>query len=293
MSAALIPPDVYARLAGLRLHARLATGQGIGAHNSRARGAGLEFAQYRAYEPGDEPRRVDWKLYARSDRFFVREAERDSPLTVWAIVDASASMAQIDSHAPERSRIVSARTIAACIAELALRQNDRFGLIVAGGSGLNVVDAAYGRRQRDRIDFELRRIEPNGHFPARDALRPVWEKIAASSVVLMISDGFEEGATALAEKLAAAQREVGVVRVLTADERDFRFEGSPRFRDPEAVGDQRRVDAAAAREGFLQRFGAARSELRRRLAAVGIRVEEHVTDEAVDGLLRRLLREPI
>jgi uncharacterized protein (DUF58 family) len=288
----LIPPDVYARLAGLRLGARLATGQGIGAHNSRARGAGLEFAQYRGYEPGDEPRRVDWKLYARSDRFFVREAERDSPLTVWVIVDASASMAQIDALAPERSRIVAARTIAACITELALRQNDRFGLIVAGGAGLNVVDAAYGRRQRDRIDFELRRIEPKGSFPAADALRPVWEKIAPSSLALMISDGFEEGAIVLAEKLSAAQREVGMVRVLTADERDFRFEGSPRFRDPESATDQRRVDAVAARDGFLQRFGAARSELRRRLAAANVRVEEHVTDEAADGLLRRLLREP-
>ncbi|MDB5971701.1 MAG: hypothetical protein JWQ90_4151 [Hydrocarboniphaga sp.] len=290
-AAQLIPPDVYARLSGLRLLARLATGQGIGSHNSRARGAGLEFAQYRAYEPGDEPRRVDWKLYARSDRFFVREAERDSPLTVWVIVDASASMAQVDSQAPERSRITAARTIAACIAELALRQNDRFGLAIAGGAGLTVVDAAYGRRQRDRIDFELRHVQPKGLFPAAGALRPVWEKIAPAALVLMISDGFEEGVTALAEKLAAAQREVAVVRVLTADERDFRFEGSPRFRDPESAGDQRRVDAVAARDEFLQRFGAARSELRRRLAAAGVRLEEHVTDEAADGLLRRLLRE--
>ncbi|WP_428312537.1 DUF58 domain-containing protein [Hydrocarboniphaga sp.] len=291
MSPALIPPDVYARLAGLRLGARLATGQGIGAHNSRARGAGLEFAQYRGYEPGDEPRRVDWKLYARSDRFFVREAERDSPLTAWIIVDASASMAQIDVHAPERSRITAARSIAACIAELALRQNDRFGLVVGSGGGLSVIDAAYGRRQRDRIDFELRRIQPQGGFPTAAALRPVWEKIAPSSVVLMLSDGFEEGAIQLAEKLSAAQREVGFVRVLTADERDFRFEGSPRFRDPESPADQRRVDATAARDGFLQRFGAARSELRRRLASAGVRVEEHVADEAADGLLRRLLRE--
>ena len=95
MPDALIPPEVRARLPELRLGARRAVGyRGIGLHRSRSRGAGLEFAQYRAYEPGDEPRQIDWKLYARSDRFFVREAERESPLAVWLLVDASASMAR-------------------------------------------------------------------------------------------------------------------------------------------------------------------------------------------------------
>ncbi len=76
-----IPADVRARLRDLRLAARRASAAtGFGQHHSRSRGAGLEFAQYRAYEPGDDPRQIDWKLYARSDRFFVREAERDSPL---------------------------------------------------------------------------------------------------------------------------------------------------------------------------------------------------------------------
>ncbi|WP_155518724.1 DUF58 domain-containing protein, partial [Xanthomonas euvesicatoria] len=74
---ALIPSDVRSRLRGLQLRARHAQGaHGIGQHASRSRGAGLEFAQYRAYEPGDALRQIDWKLYARSDRFFVREAER-------------------------------------------------------------------------------------------------------------------------------------------------------------------------------------------------------------------------
>src|SRR5690606_16502159 len=92
-----IPADVRSRLKDLRLTARRAIGtQGIGLHHSRSRGAGLEFAQYRAYEPGDELRQIDWKLYARSDRFFVREAERESPLTVWIVLDATASMAQRD-----------------------------------------------------------------------------------------------------------------------------------------------------------------------------------------------------
>ncbi|PSD26643.1 DUF58 domain-containing protein, partial [Stenotrophomonas maltophilia] len=67
----------------------------------RSRGAGLEFAQYRAYEPGDELRQIDWKLYARSDRFFVRESERESPITVWLLLDATASAGQADRAAPQ------------------------------------------------------------------------------------------------------------------------------------------------------------------------------------------------
>ena len=101
----LIPADIRARLKYLRLRARHgAGGDGLGQHASRSRGAGLEFAQYRAYEPGDEPRRIDWKLYARSDRYFVRESERDSPLTLWLIIDASASMAQADTSRPSWRR---------------------------------------------------------------------------------------------------------------------------------------------------------------------------------------------
>lgn len=285
----LIPADLIARLASVRLSARLATGHGIGAHSSRARGAGLEFAQYRGYEPGDEPRRVDWKLYARSDRFFVREAERDSPLTVWVLIDASASMAQSDAATPERSRISVARTIAACIAELALRQNDRIGLIVAGGDGLQVIDAGGGRRQRDRIDFALRRIEPRGVFPAAATLRPVWEKIAGPQRVVLLSDGFDDGALQLAAQLSAANRDLVYLRLLTVDERDFAIDGSPRFCDPEQPALSRRVDAQAARSGFLQRFGAARLELRQRLARAGVPLHEHVLDEPIDALLKRAL----
>ncbi|MGJ3627508.1 DUF58 domain-containing protein [Sphingomonas sp. MMS24-JH45] len=83
-----------ARLSALRLHARRARGTGgIGLHASRDRGAGLEFrAGCRPYEPGDKPRQIDWKLYARSDRFFVREAERESPVALWILIDGSASI---------------------------------------------------------------------------------------------------------------------------------------------------------------------------------------------------------
>ena len=284
----LIPADVRSRLRGLRLWPQRASGnRGIGAHASRSRGAGLEFAQYRAYEPGDELRQIDWKLYARSDRFFVREAERDSPLTAWVVVDATASMAQGDEARPRWSRLDAARALAACVFELALRQGDRFGLAVIGGDGLRMVPAGAGLRQRDRCLVELQGLLAHGHWPEESKLRPLWERIGAGHLAVLVSDDFDEAAVALAERLSAARREVLNVQVLTAEERDFPFRGGRRFRDPES-GEERLSDAPSARAEFLAAFADARRKLGARLAASGVRRTEYFLDEALDQPLRRL-----
>lgn len=289
MSApAMLSPEVRARLRTLRLAPRLARGdRGFGLHASHSRGAGLEFAQYRAYEPGDELRQVDWKLHARSDRWFVREAERDSPLTAWIIVDTSASMAQGDDARPGWSRLDAARGLAAATIEIALRQGDRFGLAAAGGAGLLLQPAAAGPRHRDRCLLALAALRADGGWPAEAAMAPLYGRIAPLDLVLLLSDGFDEAALGLAGRLAAARREVLMVRLLTVEERDFPFAGGHRFRDPES-GLELRGDGAAMRADFLERFGASRREQTARLAAAGIRQVEHVLDEPLDLPLRRL-----
>ena len=286
MAYDLIPADVRSRLKDLRLTARRAIGaQGIGVHHSRRRGAGLEFAQYRAYEPGDELRQIDWKLYARSDRFFVREAERDSPLTVWIMLDATASMAQGDGA--RGTRFDAARSLAACIAELALRQGDRFGLLVLHGDGVRLVAPGNGVRQRDQLLLALHGLRADGAFPAQERLGPVFERIGAGDLVLMLSDWFDDAMPALAERLAAARREVLAIQLLTADERDFPFTGGHRFRDPE-TGEELLGDAAALRADYLRRFADAQSVLDACLDAAGIRHARHYTDQPLDLPLRRL-----
>lgn len=288
MSASLIPLDVRARLRDLSLASRYAAaGDGLGQHSSRSRGAGLEFAQYRAYEPGDEPRRIDWKLYARSDRYFVREAERDSPLVAWLVIDATASMRQCDLAHPERSKLDAAKSIAACVIELALRQGDRFGMVLVGGDVPRVVPAAAGARQRDRCLLELAQGRALGRWPSEAALRPLWERIAPASLVVFLSDFFDDETVAFADRLARARRDVASVQLLGADERDFPFSGGHRFIDPE-TGAERRVEAAAVRADFLARFAAARRALAQRFAAAGIRHAGHVLDEPVDAPLRQL-----
>ena len=175
-----LPPSVRSRLAGLRLVTRRATGAGgIGLHASRSRGAGLEFAQYRPYEPGDEPRQIDWKLYARADRFFVREAERESPVALWMLIDATASMAQADARAPGWTRWAAARALAAALGELALAGGDRFGWVVVADGALELAVPAAGVRQRDRLRRDLAPARGDGRFPPAERLAPILASLNA------------------------------------------------------------------------------------------------------------------
>ncbi len=283
-----IPPEIRSRLKRLSLSPRRMAGtRGFGMHTSRSKGAGLEFAQYRAYEPGDEPRRIDWKLFSRSDKFFVREAEEESPLAVWILLDASASMAQADRARPDWSRFDAAKLLALCIAELAMMQGDRFGWMVLQGPSLSVADPRAGRAQSDRMQIDLARLDPDGMFPDAATLAPLWERIGARHLVLFISDCFDEGGIALIERLAKAGREVLAIQLLTVEERDFPFDGGFRFRDQES-GAELVSDGKALRETFLSRFAAARAALEGRLDKAGIRHATAVLDEAVDQPLQAL-----
>lgn len=283
-----IPADVRSRLKALPLLPRRAAGaQGIGQHASRSRGAGLEFAQYRAYEPGDELRQIDWKLYARSDRFFVRESERESPVTIWILLDATASAGQRDRDRPAVSRLDHACATAACIVELALQQGDRFGLIAVNGDGVQLVPASSGARQRDRVHLLLHRLRAHGTWPAADALRPVWERVHANDMLVALGDGFDEAGTVLLERLAAARRDVTQLQVLTADERDFPFQDGHRFRDPE-TGEELLGDGRAIRDDYLARFADAQRLLQSRLQRGGIAHVLTHTDQPLDAPLRAL-----
>ena len=219
--------------------------------------------------------------------FFVREAERESPLTVWILMDASASMAQQDAARPGWSLLHAAKALAACIAELALRQGDRFGLVALQREGLRLAPPGSGARQRDRLLLEMHELAAQGEFPSAERLTPLWERIAAGDLVILLSDCFDEAGIALAERLAAARREVLVIQLLTAEERDFPFKGGHRFRDPE-TGEELLGDGSAMRSEYLVRFGEARRALDARLDASGIRHTDYFLDQELDLPLRRL-----
>lgn len=289
MSASiLIDAGLRARLRGLRLDTRLGTAaQGIGQHASRSRGVGLEFAQYRAYEPGDELRRIDWKLYGRSDRYFVREAERDSPLDVLLLLDATASMRQADRAQPQWRKFDAARQTALCLAEMAVAQGDRVGCVSVSGKGLGVVPMSSGLRHRDRLTLELQGLDCAGEWPDEAVTRRIWEQAPAQCLVIGLSDAYDEAYVAMLEGLARARREVVSLQWIAADEREFPFEGGHRFVDPE-TGASQGLDATAARPAFLEAYGAARAALSRRCASAGIRHLEAMLDAPVHVPLQRL-----
>jgi uncharacterized protein (DUF58 family) len=214
-------------------HVLAGLGQGI--HAGRERGAGVEFSEYRAYAPGDEWRRVDWKLAGRTDRYFVREAERDSHVAVWLVLDATASMVEPSRNIDGLTKLHYARVLLACVAALAQRQGDAFGLVVCNGERAHFTPAARGPRQLQRVLARLNATEPGGQLPASDVLRASLHFAQAPSVVCVASD-FLDWPSALSEsmlRLRAMRHDVRALCLHTAAEIDASFDPSFAYRDPE------------------------------------------------------------
>ena len=230
---------------------------------------------------------MDWKLFARSDRYFVREAERESPLALWIVVDATASMTQSDQARPDTTRLDIAKGIAACALDVALRGGDRFGLVAVNDMQVQPTPSGLGARHRDRCLIALEGMASAGRWPDATRLSPAWNMLTPRSLVLLLSDCFDDAVIEMAEKLAATGRDVCLVQLLMADERDFPYRGGHLFVDPEAsttlLG-----DADALRADYLQRFAAARSELQARCGHAGIRLTTHMADAPLDAPLHAL-----
>jgi uncharacterized protein (DUF58 family) len=210
-------------------------GLGHGIHAGRERGAGVEFSEYRAYAPGDEWRRVDWKLMARADRYFVREAERDSHVAVWLVLDATASMLEPSRTLPGLTKLQYARVMLACVAAIAQRQGDAFGLVVCQGARAHFTPAARGPRQLQRVLAQLERTEPDGVLPGADTLRASLHFTAWPAVVCVASD-FLEWPSPLSEAMLRLRRMRHDVRALclqTEAEVQASFDPALAYRDPE------------------------------------------------------------
>ena len=210
-------------------------GLGHGLHAGRERGAGVEFSEYRAYAPGDEWRRVDWKLMARADRYYVREAERDSHVATWLWLDATASMAEPSRSIEGLNKLWFARTILACVAAIAQRQGDAFGLLVCSGEKVRFTPASRGPRQLHRVLAQLAKEQPEGGLPSSDMLRASLHFARSPSLIFAASD-FLDWPSPQAEALLRLRRMRHDVRALclqTKAERDAGFPLDQAYRDPE------------------------------------------------------------
>jgi len=232
----LATPALLAHTSDLNLVIRyVLAGLGHGIHAGRERGAGVEFSEYRAYAPGDEWRRVDWKLLARADRYYVREAERDSHVAVWLWLDATASMAEPSRSMPGVDKLWYARTMLACIAAIAQRQGDAFGLVVCSGERVHFTPAARGPRQMHRVLAQLSRSEAKGVLPGADALRASLHFARSPSLIFAASDflDFPSPMTEALLRLRHMQHDVRALCLHTRAEVDASFAPGQAYRDPE------------------------------------------------------------
>ncbi|SFD93997.1 DUF58 domain-containing protein [Massilia yuzhufengensis] len=210
-------------------------GLGHGIHAGRERGAGVEFSEYRAYAPGDEWRRVDWKLLARADRYFVREAERDSHVAVWLVLDASASMLEPSREVDGVDKLAYARTLLGCVAAIAQRQGDAFGLVILGGGKVQFTPALRGPRQLQRVLLQLSRAQADGALPDADTLRASLHFAQFPSVIFAASDllDWPSPLSQALTRLRGMRHDVRVLCLQTQAEVDASFSSTPAYRDPE------------------------------------------------------------
>jgi uncharacterized protein (DUF58 family) len=233
-------------------------GLGHGIHAGRERGAGVEFSEYRAYAPGDEWRRVDWKLMARADRYYVREAERDSHVAVWLVLDATASMLEPSRSIEGLDKLGAARLLLGCVGAIAQRQGDAFGLLICQGERVHFTPAARGPRQLQRVLAQLDRVEAGGTLPGSEVLRASLHFARAPSVVCVASD-FLDWPSPLSEammRLRGMRHDVRALCLQTEAEIAANFDAAQAWRDPEgrAEGERKLFRfGREARAGYARR----------------------------------------
>jgi uncharacterized protein (DUF58 family) len=238
---------------------RLADALGIGGHASRRKGASIEFADYRDYQPGDELRRVDWRLYARTDRLHLREAHEETPLRVVLLLDVSPSMAY-SSRKDRLSKLDYARALLGALALLVRRQRD------ACGAGLISDDLAKWlppSRSPVRLQtvWGLLDTPPPGQTTALvKALHTVLEIAPRRCLFVIASDFYEDPAalTPVIQRLRHERHDLLALQIADPVEVDFPFDDPGLFIDTE-TGVDLVLDPAAQARTYRERFSAHRA----------------------------------
>ena len=271
----------------------LAQGFLHGNHASMQRGVGIEFSQFRAYEPGDELSKIDWKLFARSDKYFVREAERESNINVWLVVDCSESMLQQSAQGENKAstigqwnKITYAQYLAASIAYLAQKQGDSVGLLTLGAAEQKQIPALSGERHWQKILHTLTQLKVSGVIPNAQAILTHLEAVRKNGLVIVISD-FHQVNTELLEitsKLSNKQTDVVAFHLDSDDEINFPYQGLVNFQDLE-THQYRQVSAKEVRAGYLKNKQRLNDVLKLKLAQQNIQYFHANIDQALDQTL--------
>jgi len=253
-------PKVLALLGGLDLKARyVVEGFLAGLHEGPFHGFSVEFSEYREYQPGDDLRHIDWRVFARTDRLYVKEFTQETNTRFYVICDTSGSMAYRGRTA-WGSKLEYAQLLAAALTLLMLRQNDAVGLLTLRDDGAT---PKFIRPSQKSHHFglmlrSLERLAPAGGGSRLAALlEHAARLIHRRSMIVFLSDLLEPAETLVEglRQLRFLGHECLLFQVLDRDEVDFPFEEAATFEDLES-GQRRRVSPRAARERYLERFAA-------------------------------------
>ena len=290
--ADLLAPQELAALGGLEFVARhVVEGFLAGLHRSPHRGFSVEFAEHRAYQPGDDLRYVDWRMYARSDRHYVKQFEEETNLRAYLLVDASASMAWSSSPGELPPKLWYAKQLSACLALLLLRQGDAVGLIGFDEKIRAHIGPRGGRRHWHDLLRALEPLEATGRTEAANALRDIAGRLPRRGLVVLCSDLLvDPESTRLAlQFLRHRGHEVLVFHILDPGELELPGDRDARFVDPE-TGEELPVSVAHLRNEYREAVERAIEEWRRALVPLGIDYTLLETDQPMVHALRTYLR---
>ena len=285
--ADLLDPGTLAQLGGLEIIAKqIVHGFLLGLHRSPNRGFSSEFAELRAYQPGDDLRTIDWRMYARSDRFYVKQYEEETNLRGHILLDVSESMAW--SSQPELpTKLWYAQHLAAALSLLLVRQGDIVGMTAFHERITHEVRARGGKVHWKLLLRHLAALESSGRTSAESAIRQVAMRLRRRGLVILISDLLvnpEETSKALIY-LKHTGHEVMVFHLIDPGERDLPSAGETRFIDPE-TGESLQVSVADMRREYREAVSNAVSRWNKTLSSRGIAYATIDTDEPLSRALR-------
>ncbi|MCG3128721.1 MAG: hypothetical protein CHACPFDD_03612 [Phycisphaerae bacterium] len=277
-----LDPAVIQQIERLDLRARLIVeGFLAGLHRSPFQGLSLEFAEHRKYVCGDDPRSIDWNVFARTDRLFVRKRQAETHLACHLLIDASASMGLVGyadalSRPPRgpvpqpahMSKLDYAIHIAAAIGYLVTHQQDAIGVGTIRDGLESLLPARTRRAHLAELLATLAALRPSGVTGLPGGLLEAGRRIAHRGLIIVLSDLLsDEGATRNAlVQLRQRGHDVVVMHILAAAELDFAFDAEIRLEDPES-GEALTVRAESVRDAYLGMIGRWRDDLRESLMA--------------------------
>lgn len=287
-AARFIDPRTVMRIKNLQLRARVVVeGFYAGIHRSPYHGFSVEFSEYRAYTPGDDPRYLDWKLFARSDRYSIKRFEDETNLLCYLLVDMSRSMS-FSSH--DYSKSDYARTLAASLAHFLFTQRDAVGLLTFAADVADFLPPRHRAGHLRRLYGMLDRETAGRSTDLSRPLERIAESVRKRGLVVLISDllaPVAEFRTRLGY-LRSRGHDVLVLQVLDPAEVEFTFTAPLMFNDLES-GRRLYIDPEAARADYKRRFNEHAAELQRACTDLSVDFARLTTDQPLELALFDLL----